>query len=47
MVPMVIMYRKSMLQIEIRAKGRQYRTKILCVLLMVRGVGTGHVIERQ
>ena len=46
-VPMVIMYRKSLLQIEIRARGRQHRTQILFVLLIVRGMGTSHVIERQ
>ena len=46
-VPMVIMYRKSLLQIEIRPKGWQRRTQILFVLLAVRGMGTYHVIERH
>ena len=46
-VPMVMMYRKSMLQIEIKAKGRQLRTQILFVLHAIRGMGTCHVIERQ
>ena len=47
MVPMVIMYKKSLLQIKIRAKGRQCITYILFVLLVVRGMGTCHVIERH
>ena len=47
MVPMVIMYRKSLLQIEIIEKERQRRTHILFVLLVVRGMGTSQAIERQ
>ena len=47
MVPMVIMYKKSVLQIEIKENGRQRKIQIFFVLLVVRGMGTCHVIKRH